>query len=265
MRIYIMTDMEGVSGVLNFRDWCQPTNRYYETGKDLLTHEVNAAISGFFDGGVAEIVVVDGHGAEGIDIRLLDSRVEMLTDWPEGYPFLLDDSYDCIAWVGQHAKAGTEYAHLPHTGEFHILDLSVNGRSLGEFGQLAMCASSLGVRSIFGSGDLAFTKEARELIPGIEVVSVKRGVRSGTGNECSTEDYSRRNEAAIHIPPARARTMICDGARKAAQRALNEDFGLIPVTPPFERVVRSRATSIEPAREIKTSHPTNFIELLGMP
>ena len=47
-----------------------------------------------------------------------------------------------------------------------------NGRPMGEFGECAVCASQLGLRTIFGSGDLAFTKEAQALVPGIETVAV---------------------------------------------------------------------------------------------
>ena len=115
MKIYLMTDLEGVAGVLDFENWCEPSSRYYETAKEFLTLEANAAASGFFDAGAAEVVVVDGHGWGGIDPRLIDSRVELMRGWPEGWPQGLDDSYDAIAWVGQHAKAGTAYAHIAHT------------------------------------------------------------------------------------------------------------------------------------------------------
>lgn len=264
MRIYLMTDLEGVSGVMNFHDWCTPESRYYEVAKELLTLDVNAAVRGFIEGGATEIVVADGHGAGAIDIRLLDSRVELERGWPHGYPFGVSDSYDCIAWVGQHARAGAEYAHLAHTGGFDILDFKVNGKSLGEFGLLAACAGCVGVRAIFGSGDLAFTKEAQDLVPGIETICVKRGLTAGTGDELSGADYSRRNESAIHIPPARARDLIEDAAQRAARRAKDADFGLVKITPPFERVVSWRKTDDAPARSTTASHPDDFVELLNM-
>lgn len=37
MKIYIMTDLEGVAGVLDFENWCEPSSRYYEAAKELLT------------------------------------------------------------------------------------------------------------------------------------------------------------------------------------------------------------------------------------
>ena len=51
MKVYIMTDLEGVAGVMNSTDWIYPESRYYERGKELLTKEVNAAIDGFFAAG----------------------------------------------------------------------------------------------------------------------------------------------------------------------------------------------------------------------
>ena len=66
-KVYIMTDMEGVAGVLDFENWCKPESRYYELGKELLTLEVNAAIEGFSRGGATEFLVADGHGYGGIN------------------------------------------------------------------------------------------------------------------------------------------------------------------------------------------------------
>ena len=264
MKIYIMTDLEGVAGVMDFENWCSPGFRYYEQAKEFLTREVNAAVDGFFEGGATEITVSDGHGSGGINPALIDPRIELLRGWPEGWPLMLDESYDAVAWVGQHAKAGTEYAHLAHTQSFGYLDLSVNGISIGEFGQFAMCASELGVRSIFASGDEAFTKEAQALVPGIETVAVKRGLRPGKGDEMTREEYGRRNYAAIHIPPERARKRIRQGALRAIHRARAEKSGLIELTPPFERVAIFRPDGDQPKTISRESHPSSVIGVMGM-
>ena len=264
MKIYLMTDLEGVAGVIDSENWCLPESRYYELAKEFLTNEVNAAVDGFFEGGATEIVVADGHGCGGINPKLLDPRVDLMRGWPEGFPFLAEEGYDAAAWVGQHAKAGTEFAHLCHTQSMGYLDLSINGVSIGEFGQFAMCCSELGIRSIFGSGDLAFTKEAQELVPGIETVAVKRGTTPGKGDDVTTEPYRRRNVAAIHVQPQRACEMIREGARRAIERAEVEDFGIIPLEPPFERVAMFRPTADEPKRISRESHPTSVIEVMGM-
>ncbi len=267
MKLYLMTDLEGVAGVLDFEEWTSPGNIHYHTARELLTHEVNAAIDGFFEGGATEIIVCDGHGPGAIDVTLLDSRADFLRGWGDGpWPLCLDNSFDGLAFVGQHAKAGTEYGHLCHTQSLHHIDLAINGLSIGEFGQLAMCASELGVRTIFGSGDEAFAKEAEALVPGIETVAVKRGIRSGTGEDLNVEEYTRFIDPAIHIHPIRARERIRAGAVRAVQRASASDFGIIPLTPPFERVTKFRPSEEQPKKTISTvTHPTSLIAAMNLP
>lgn len=266
MKIYLMTDLEGVAGVLDFDNWCVPEGRYYETAKELLTMEINAAIEGFLKGGAKEIVVADGHSCGGINVKLLDKRAELMRGWPGGFPFLLNRSYDAIAWVGQHAKSGTEYAHLAHTEWFNYLDLSVNGISVGEFGQLAMCASELGVPAIFASGDEAFSREAKALVPGIETVSVKRGTTPGKGDDLTAELYRKRNLSAIHLHPARARGLIKKGAFLAARNMKKaRNSKIISLKPPFERRAIFRAEANSPQAISREDHPESIIALSNLP
>ena len=78
MKLMIMTDLEGVAGILNFEDWCVPGAMYYDKAKRLLTLEVNAAVDGFSEGGAEEILVVDGHGHGAMDPELLDERAQLM-------------------------------------------------------------------------------------------------------------------------------------------------------------------------------------------
>lgn len=266
-KIYVMTDLEGVAGVENSQDWCLDDGRYYDRAKELLTLEVNAAVAGLFAGGAREVVVSDGHGPGGIDPELVDPRIELVRGWPNGWPLELDASFDALAFVGQHAKASSLGAHLCHTQNMRHIDFSVNGVSIGEFGQLVLCASELGVPVIFGSGDLAFTREAQALVPGIGTVAVKRGLRKADrGDTLDDGAYRRHNAAAIHVPPSRARGMIRAGARRAMGRARKQSFGLVPLTPPFDRMVILRPTEGHPTKEISGErHPSSVIALLNMP
>ncbi|NLN77554.1 MAG: M55 family metallopeptidase [Armatimonadetes bacterium] len=263
MKIAIMTDLEGVAGVIDSVNWCHSHSRYYEIAKELLTEEVNAAINGFRSGGANEFFVIDGHGCGAIDIRLLDEDAQLSRGWVGPWPFGIDTSFDAVAWVGQHAKAGTEKAHLCHTGSMNKIDYSVNGLSIGEFGMFAFCAAELGIPSIFGSGDEAFTVEAYSLIPGIETVSVKRGVAVGAGEECDPDQYRVRNAGAVHLQPRRARKLIEQGAKTAAQRFAKGEFKIILPTPPYESNVTYRHEADKPRREIRHEHPTSFIGLLN--
>ncbi|MEA3344717.1 MAG: M55 family metallopeptidase [Chloroflexota bacterium] len=59
-KIYIMTDMEGISGGREpFQ--CDPEHPEWQRARRLLVGDVNAAIAGAFDGGADEVLVSDGH------------------------------------------------------------------------------------------------------------------------------------------------------------------------------------------------------------
>ena len=127
MKIMIMTDMEGCAGILNHDDWVTPEGRYYEKGQRFLTGEVNAAVAGFFEAGATEVVIIDGHGYGGIDPELLDERASLSRGAPKPvWPWGLDKTFAGMAFVGQHAKAGTPYSHITHTGWFNCIDTTVN-------------------------------------------------------------------------------------------------------------------------------------------
>ena len=105
MRIYLMTDLEGVAGVQNFELWTRPGCLFYLLARQLLTQEVNAAVEGFFAGGADSILVADGHGPGAVDVADLDPRVEYMRGWPKSWPLGLEEGgYDFLAFVGQHAK-----------------------------------------------------------------------------------------------------------------------------------------------------------------
>ena len=64
MRVHIISDMEGVSGIVK---WEQTTGgeKMYDEGRRLYTEEINAAVRGAKAAGANEIVVMDCHGAGG--------------------------------------------------------------------------------------------------------------------------------------------------------------------------------------------------------
>lgn len=266
MKILVMTDMEGVAGMINRDDWVIPEGRYYDRGRALLTEETNAAVDGLFAGGASEVLVVDGHGAGGIDPELLDERAQLMRGatspvWPWG----LDKSFHGLAFVGQHAKAGTPYSHLTHTQNYNYIDLTVNGLSIGEYGQVALCAMELGVPTIFAAGEEALAREAEMLTPGVVTVAVKRGLLPDRLEHVDTETYGRSKLSAIHLSPTRARDLIRGGALHAAT-LLGENpraFSYPKLEAPFELVCSLRSNGDEPAREIRRQHPTSFIGLLN--
>lgn len=271
MKILIMTDMEGCAGILNFKDWVEPTGRYYEKGRRFLTNETNAAINGFFAGGAAEVVVLDGHGFGGIDPEFLDERALLRRGHSEKvWPWGLDKTFSAIAFVGQHAKAGTPYSHLTHTGWPNVIDYRINDLSVGEYGMLALCAMELGVPTILACGEKALCEEAEALTPGVITVSVKTGLLPDDGFRNSTmEEYEAAKLSALHISPSKAVKLIREGALKAINKLKAEpcSFHYPKLSPPYRTVVEYRAyTARNTEACTKTAeHPSSIIELMNTP
>ena len=268
MKIMIMTDMEGCAGILNFEDWVVPSGRYFEKGKRLLTLEVNAAVDGFFSAGATEVHVVDGHGAGGIDVELLDERALLMRGFDDrGYPLGLDSSFSALAFVGQHAKAGTPRSHLTHTQGFYYIDLAVNGVSIGEYGQTALCAMELKIPTIFAAGEAALAEEAASLTPGVVTVSVKQGLLDDGLDDLDAAAYQAAKLSALHLSPLRARQMIREGAVKAA-RKLKESpasFQYVKMNSPYIRTARFRKRGDAPPYAARDAHPDSFIALMNKP
>ncbi len=266
MKLFIMTDLEGVAGVINGADWLYPTGRYYETARRFLTEEVNAAIRAFAENGFAEILVADGHGAGAVNLEILDPRARLIRGWGgEPYPFGLDSSFDAFAYVGQHAKAGTAFSHLTHTGWWNVRDQRLNGVSIGEYGEGAFTAGELGVPLVFASGEKAFGAEVAALTPWVITASVLEGTIGETGDALSGEEYEHCHEAAVHLHPERACALIYDRAREAAAafRSDRSRFQPLKLAPPYRLERMLRAYQGKPARKVTVEHPTSIIALLN--
>jgi len=128
MKIYILTDMEGVAGIVSLPEYCLPSpvnkygrtegGRYYEHARELATLEVNAAIDGLLEGGATDILVCDGHGPGGLNASMIHPKAKILTGRSQPQPRGLDESFDAAIMLGHHAKANTDGGHLCHSGSF---------------------------------------------------------------------------------------------------------------------------------------------------
>jgi D-amino peptidase len=178
MQVYVVADMEGVSGVVNIQQVSLGTAEFQE-GRRLLGGDVNAAVAGAFDGGATRVVVCDFHDSRrNLPIAELDPRAEYEVEHGRCLPALGPD-FAAVIVVGMHAKAGTLRAFLEHTCEPAWHRYAVDGAEHGEFGLVAFTAGALGVPVVFVAGDRAAVDEARTLIPDIETVVVKEGLARG--------------------------------------------------------------------------------------
>jgi D-amino peptidase len=211
MRVLIMSDMEGVSGIVTWNQ-VEGGSPMFEESRRLYTEEVNAAVRGALAAGATEIVAVDCHGAGG-DWTFNSYVPELLhpdCDWVahhrwSRYTELLEKGCDAALMVGMHARAGTPDGVMCHTiSTVTWRNLWFNDDLVGELGINAALCGHFGCPVALVTGDEATCRESQEILGNDPVyVAVKKGLSR----------YSARQ-----IPPIRARKMIEDGAREALSR-----------------------------------------------
>lgn len=197
-KFLIVTDMEGVGGVNSADEQLLPGQRRYDESRELLAGEINAAIKGLLAAGAGKIVVWDGHdGSRSLNIKDLNPVAELIQGKPTPANYYLTDrQYDGILFIGQHAMAGAKNGVLAHSQSFNVERISINGRSVGEIGQVAAIAGFYHMPVIMLSGDQAACDEIRELQPTAETVAVKQGIGKASSLSLSHPEAKRRIEAA---------------------------------------------------------------------
>jgi D-amino peptidase len=174
------------------------------------------------------VVVWDGHdGSRSLSISDINPAAELIQGRPTPANYYLEDRlYDGILFVGQHAMAGAKNGVLAHSQSFSVQRISLNGRSVGEIGQVAAIAGYFHIPVIMLSGDQAACEELLELQPKAKTVAVKRGIGKASAVSLSHEE---------------ARKRIHDAARKAAARV--SEFTPWAVTGPVELNSKRKAKS----------------------
>lgn len=230
MKICLFTDIEGVAGVVTHAEHSHPDGKYYAESKRLLTGEVNAAVEGLLAEGVDEILVVDGHGPGAIQFEELHPRAMLLHGRPITRRQLMEPmwDYDAVVLVGQHARSGVRNGNQNHTMDSTNVDwMKLNGTVVGETLIVALAAGIRGVPLIFLSGDEAACAEAREDVPGIVTVAVKKGLSTNV-------------EIALSAPAARER--IRAGVREALSAHRARPVAPVQWLSPYRLEIRFKST-----------------------
>lgn len=227
MKVFMMTDIEGVAGVVSFTQQAYPDGRYYEQAKRLLTAEINAAVDGLIEVGAQDVLVFDGHGAGGVDYDMLHPAAKLLHGRPvaprETWEPIVAE-YDACMIVGQHAMAGARLGNMNHTQSSLAIDsYTLNGQPIGEIAQFALSQGALGVPMIYLTGDEAACAEAQQLIPGITTIAVKKGL----GRNC-----------AISLSATESRRRIHEGAKLAVQVHQQTPVAPLVWQPPYVLEIR---------------------------
>lgn len=197
-RILIITDLEGVGGINDRDEQILPGQRRFEESRRLLIGEVNAAVEGALKGGAREVVVWDGHdGSRTLSIDEIHPRAQLIQGRPTPADYYLGErQYDGIMFVGQHAMAGAP-GPLAHSQSSATIErITLNGRPVGEIGQVAAIGGYFNLPVIMLSGDEAACRELLELQPKAETVAVKRLVGKASTLSVSHAEAKARIEAA---------------------------------------------------------------------
>ena len=202
LKIYIVTDLEGASGVYKFSQTRETESPLYRPACEYLMGDLAAVVRGLRHAGVQEILILDGHGLQAFVPHLMEAGAKYITGKPRpGVLWGLDETYAGLIIVGQHAMAGTEDGVLSHTqssrGENRYW---YNGVESGELAQVAAYAAHYGVPPVMVTGDEATCREARKFFgEHCVTVAVKQGLA---------------REAGVLYPFAETRQALYEGAKR---------------------------------------------------
>ena len=209
MRVIVLTDLEGVSGVCVWEQTRDRTTRYYQEARQLLMGDVNAAVEGCLAGGAAEVVVSDGHGG-GFNFmpELMHPQGKYLTGQarpPMTERVHIYRDFNAAILLGCHAMAGTPDGMLRHTQSSLAGNRYwYNDRECGEIAQSALVMGHFGTPVVMVTGDTAACREGREFLgEKIVTAAVKEGY---------SEQYG------MLLAPEAAHDLIRAGAKEAMTR-----------------------------------------------
>ena len=211
MKVFISTDLEGVSGIVSWQQTGPEGGEHYATARKLLTIDVNAAIEGALEAGAGEILVDDCHGALlNIVYEDLHPAADIVRGSDDGHrpQYLmegLDASFDLVLLVGYHARGQDWPGILSHTySSTHVKSVRFNGIVVSEARMAAAIAGAYGVPVGMVSGDDRICADVSGWLPGVETAVVK---------------YALDRHTARCLSHKRALERIRTAAKAAVQRA----------------------------------------------
>jgi D-amino peptidase len=229
MKVFISSDIEGISGVVGDGQSTRSGADYARVRK-LMTQDINAAVEGAFAGGAAAVVINDGHGAgTNVLIEELDPRAQLISGDRLYLSQMggIDETFGVVLFVGHHAMEGTADGVLNHTFLGRTINrLTMNGRPVGEMGVNGAIAGHFGVPVGLATGDDRACAEASSFFTGIETVVTKTSVS---------------RTVAESLTPGRSHKLIRQAAEAAVRKApfLSPFLVELPVT--FEVEFKSTA------------------------
>lgn len=229
MKIFILVDMEGISGICR-RSQVTKGSGDWQEGRRFMTGDTNACVRACREAGASEVVVRDVHATtDNLMWEALDEGATYIMGNAQAGRMPGIENFDGVILLGYHAMAGTRAAVLEHTASSaRWQNLWINGEKAGEIAVDAAIAGDAGVPVIMVSGDDHACHEATAVLGNVTTVQVKQGLAL---------------EGARLLPPVAARSLIEQGTRDAIRNIAGYKPHRIkkPVTLRLELVSREEA------------------------
>jgi D-amino peptidase len=205
-KIFISVDMEGISGVVQPAQ-LGPGGFEYQSAREWMTGEVNAAIAGIRAAGAAEIVVCDSHGnGQNVLIDKLPDDVRIVRGFPRPLEMMqgIDESFAAAVFIGYHGSEWATGAVRGHTiSSARLLGIKLNGMEVSEGIFNAALAGQFGVPVALVSGDRLAVTQLQHVAGSAEGAIVK-------------EPYGYHS--ALTVTPTRGQAIIREAATRAMAR-----------------------------------------------
>ncbi len=233
MKIYIVADMEGISGVVT-PEQTSGSSSYFEAARFQYTREVKAVCEAALESGAEEIYINDFHG-NGLNIMPEKMPKEAMvirgTFRPCSGFDLLDKTFSGLILLGVHVRSATSKGVIPHTYTQKI-SYEIFGQPVGEFDLLSLIAGECNVPTILISGDSLAIEQARTNLPSTHMVITK---------------FPVGNESALCIHPDR----VIEQLKEETRRAVKAIRTIEPpqIAPPTQLVIKLNDVSITPRIE----------------
>ena len=178
MNVYVMVDIEGISGIYA-REQVLPSEPKFAEGRRFMTEDINACIKGLKEAGVDKIYVRDCHafGNTVIWEGISEDADYIINGICGEERFVGVEDCDAVILLGYHAMAGTKGGILEHTFNSRCVQNAwMNGEKVGEIAIDAGILGDLGKPVIMVSGDDKTCAEAKAVLPNVVTAEVKKGL-----------------------------------------------------------------------------------------
>lgn len=219
MRVLVAADMEGITGIDDFRVCSPPHWAAYNVGCELMTDEVLVAVAALRDAGIDDVVVGDWHMV-GANIRRdrlpADVPTHPIADLvtPDGDPSISTAAHgpvDAAVLLGQHASGNSKRGFSSHTLTWGM-SVFLDGLPMSEAQIFAQAFAAEETPVLVVAGDDVMLEELgtgefddAQLIPTKRALDRARAVSVPTpvAHDQIAAAISRSVEAKISAPPLR--------------------------------------------------------------